>query len=239
MPQNYGSNLYVPKELDHSFGHAFLSAGGDIFYSPNCSRRVDVPVPDDGYPFYLKDARFETFLSPRWWQRPYHYLSFVPLRPIFDGAIFGHLRNFVSDIVEVEDGRFSLSSRKIENWVEIEESLILLAQHLNKAFFTRIIPGLTPIPSSNLGFKKTFSSPRSARLRIAASRDWFLLWMSLISSKIADIESVGEDWFGRLAKMEWQQGWLSTLQTSLVCDFSWHCPRVVFLENKARMKITK
>ena len=112
MPQNYGSNFYTAKELDHSFGHAFLSAGGDIFYSPNCSRRVDVPSPDDRYhyPFYVKEARFKTFLSPRWWQRPYHYFSFVPLRPLFDGAVFGCLQNFVSDIEPTEDGMFTLSS---------------------------------------------------------------------------------------------------------------------------------
>ena len=51
MPQNYGNNIYKAKELDHSSGHAFLSARGDIFYSPNCSHRVDIPVPDDQYPF--------------------------------------------------------------------------------------------------------------------------------------------------------------------------------------------
>jgi len=43
MPQNYGRNLYTPKELDHSSGHAFLSAGEIFFF--NCSCRVDVPVP--------------------------------------------------------------------------------------------------------------------------------------------------------------------------------------------------
>jgi hypothetical protein len=226
MPQNYGNNFYTPKRLDHSFGHAFLSAEGDIFYSPNSSRRVDVPAHDDRYPFYVSEARFENFLSPRWWQKPYHYFSFIPLRPFFEGAVFGCLRDLVSDIEDAEDNRFALSPRKIEHWLEIEDSLILLAHHLNKGFFTRIKPGLTPIPPSILGFKKTFSTLRAARLRIAASRDWFLMWISLISSKIADIETSHEDWFSYLAKMEWPQDWLSTLQSSLLCDFSWHCPRV-------------
>jgi hypothetical protein len=47
MPQNYGSNFYMAKELNISSGHEFLSAGGDSFYSSNCSRRVDIPAPND------------------------------------------------------------------------------------------------------------------------------------------------------------------------------------------------
>ena len=228
MPLNYGSNFYTAKELDHSSGHAFLSAGGDIFYSPNCSRQVDVPSADDKYhyPFYVTVARFETFLSPRWWQRPYHYFSFVPLRPLFDGAVFGCLRDFVSDIEPAEDGGFTLSSRKIKHWVEIEDFLIVLASQLEKGFFTRVRPGLTPIPASFLGFKKTFRTFRAACLGIAASRDWFLMWMSLISSKISDIETFREDWFSYLVAKGCPQDWLSAVQSSMVCDFSWHCPRV-------------
>jgi hypothetical protein len=226
MPQNYGSNFFTAKELDHSFGHAFLSTGGDLFYSPNCSRRVAVPAPDDRYPFYVKEARFEKFLSPRWWTIPYHYFSFVPLRPSFDGLIFECLRDVVSEIGPVESGRFGLSARKIKHWLEIEDSLIVVSRLLNDGFFTRVRPGLTPIPASILGFKKTYGTLRSARLCITASRDWFLMWMSLVSSKIADIETYRGDWFSYLVGKECPQDWLSALQSSMICDFSWHCPRV-------------
>ena len=226
MPQNYGNNFYTAKQLDHSSGHAFLSAEGDIFYSPNCSRLVDVPAPDDRYPFYVKEARFENFLSPRWWTKPYHYFSFVPLRPSFDGIVFETLRDFVPEIGPVEGDGFALSSRKIRHWLEIEDSLLVVARLLNKGFFTRVRPGLSPIPPSLLGFKNTFSTLRTARLRIAASRDWFLLWMSLISSKIADIETSREDWFSYLVDKECPQDWLSAVQSSMICDFSCHCPRV-------------
>ena len=225
MSHNYGSNFYTAKELDHSSGHAFLSAGGDVFYSPNCSRRVDVPVPDDRYPFYVKESRFQLFLSPRWWQKPYHYFSFVPLRPRFDGIVFDSLREFVSDIGPVEGG-FGLSPQKVKLWLELEDSLIVLSHLLNKGFFTRVQPGLTPIPASLLGFKTIFRTYRAACLGVAASRDWFLMWMSLISSKICDIETFQGDWFSYLSEKECPQDWLSGVQSSMVCDFSWHCPRV-------------
>ena len=226
MPKNHGSNLYTAKELDHSSGHAFLSADGDLFYSPNSSRRVEVPAPDDRYPFYVKEARFENFLSPRWWNKPYHYFSFVPLRPSFDGIVFDTLRDIVACIEPVEGSKFGLSSRKIKHWLDLEESLIVVAHLLNKGFFTRVRPGLTPIPASLLGFKKTFNTFRAASLGIAASRDWFLMWMALISSKIADIETFHDDWFTYLVGQECPQDWLSAVQSSMICDFSWHCPRV-------------
>jgi hypothetical protein len=229
MPQEYGtSNFFKLKELDHSSGHAFLSAGGDIFYSPNCARKVDVPVPaeSDTFPFPNYRIRFETFLSPRWWRVPYHYFSFVPLRPSFDGGVFSCLRNIVTNIESVEGGRFALSSRKAGHWAEVEGSLITVAHCLNQYFFTRVRPALHPTPPSLLGFQESFPTFRTASLRIAASRDWFLMWMSLISSKIADIETAHEDWFSRLVEKEVPQDWLSDVQSSIVCDFSQHCPRV-------------
>ena len=227
MPQDFGSNFYTAKALNHSSGHAFISPEGDIYYSPNCSRSVDVPARDDRYPFYLKEAKFETFLSPRWWQKPYHYFSFVPLRPSFDGIVFEMLREYVVDIEPLVDGEFGLSSRKMRHWLELEDSLIVLAHLFNKWFFTRVRPGLTPIPASLLGFKKKFNTFRSACLRIAASRDWFIMWMALISSKIADIETYSDDvdWFTFLVEKGCPQDWLSAVQSSL-CDFSYRCPRV-------------
>jgi hypothetical protein len=229
MPQEYGtSNFFTLKELDHSSGHAFLSAGGDIFYSPNCSRRVDVPVAAESniFPFPNYNLRFETFLSPRWWRKPYHYFSFIPLRPLFDGPVFGCLQNIVTNIESVEAGRWALASRKVDHWVQVEDSLITVAYVLNQCFFTRVRPALHPTPPSFLGFKKSFSTFRTASLRVAASRDWFLMWMTLISSKIADIETAHEDWFSRLVEKEVPQDWLSAVQSSIVCDFSQHCPRV-------------
>ena len=34
MVQGYGSNFYSPKKFDHSHGHTFISANGDLFIHP-------------------------------------------------------------------------------------------------------------------------------------------------------------------------------------------------------------
>ena len=45
MVQGYGSNFYSPKEFDHSHGHTFISANGDLFIHPTAhaelSRKLD------------------------------------------------------------------------------------------------------------------------------------------------------------------------------------------------------
>ncbi|KDR77508.1 hypothetical protein GALMADRAFT_138610 [Galerina marginata CBS 339.88] len=229
----YTGKVYTPNDLDHSSGHAFLSPAGDIFYSPNCSRQVEVPQPSHSYLFPARGVKFETFLSPRWWTKPYHFLSFVTLRPSFDGPIFSCLRDIISHIEPLEDDheRYALAPEQIKQWLQVEDSLILISHLLARAYSARVRAALKPIPPSLLGFNKSYHSHRSARLCIAASRDWFLMWMALISSRISDIETMNKaddcgDWFAVLAKEGVPQAWLSAIQASIICDFSRRCPRV-------------
>ena len=132
------------------------------------------------------------------------------------------------DVGPVENGGYGLSSRKTKQWSELEDSLISLGFLLDKFFYTRIRPALDPVPASFVGFNKTFNSARAACVGIAASRDWFLMWMALLSSKMADVESFQIDWFGLLVGRAQfcSQDWLSAVQSSMLCDFSWRCPRV-------------
>ena len=187
------------------------SALEETFYSPNCSRWVNIPVPDDWYPFYVIEARFKNFLSPWWWALPYHYLSFIPLCPLFNGIVFECLWDIVSETGPTVDGRFALSSWKIDHWLEIEDSLMVVSHILDKGFFTRLWPSLSPILPSILSFKKMFSSLWVACLHIAASHDLFLLWMTLISSKIAAIEAVCEDWLSYLVEHKCLKDWVSVV----------------------------
>ena len=134
------------------------------------------------------------------------------------------------------DGRFTLSSQKINHWLEIKDSLMVMSHLLDKGFFTRLWPSLTPILPSILGFKKMFSSLWVACLCIVASRNWFLLWMTLISSKIAAIKTNHEDWFSYLVEHKCPQDWVSAVQSSMICDFSCHCPCVgAFLNIKQQL----
>ena len=52
------------------------------------------------------------------------------------------------------------------------------------------------------------------------------MWMALILSKIANIETFHEDWFSYLVGKDCPQDWLSAVQSSMICNYSLHCPRV-------------
>ena len=224
-------------EVDHSRGRAFISEGV-LFYSPNSARRVAVPTHrNDSYRFRKHDARLELFRTPEWWTRAYGYLGFVALLPSFNGAAFGCLREFVSSIEEkylLTHEEYAMDSGKVEEWLELETGLMQITSLLGKKFLFR--GALHPIAPSLLGFPATFRTRRAAVSSILASRDWFVIWMGLLSFIIAQIEFVKlnhaiPDWFQYLVDKGISQMWLSGLHQSGLCNFAVSSFRVgVFID---------
>ena len=140
-------------EIDHSRGHAFLH-NGDIYYSPNSSRPISVSMRTSGsrYRFNTKEAYWERFCQPEWWTAAYCFLSFVPLRPSFEGESFGSLRDIVPYIKPDRQGHFQLDADKAADWIQLQDSLIYVAVLLTKKQL--VLPALNPIPPSFLGFLK-------------------------------------------------------------------------------------
>lgn len=91
-------SLSAQSPIDHSKGHAFLH-NGNLYYSPNSSRHITIPERPTGtgsrYRFHKKDAHWERFHDPQWWTLEYCFLSFVPLRPSFQGETFSTLRDIL------------------------------------------------------------------------------------------------------------------------------------------------
>ena len=193
------------------------------FYSPNSPRRIiipDRPGPSSRYRFHQKDALWERFHDPQWWTQEYCFLSFVPLRPSFEGDTFGSLREMLSFVVGPDsDNRFYLREDKAAEWTQLQDWLFYISALLEQTIDT--YPSLKPIPPSFLGFQKRFMSLRSARIRTTTSRDWFVIWMGLLSFKVAAVS----DWFGLLAEKDIPQIWLNDFGRSSVCNFSENCPR--------------
>jgi len=210
------------QQIDLAKGHAFLH-NGVIYYSPNSTRPINVPDrpgPSSRYRFRNKDAIWQRFHDPQWWTLEYCFLSFVPLRPSFEGDTFGTLRDILPFVVEGLDGLFGLETKKITQWRQLEDWLFYVSALLDQTVDT--YPAMKPIPPSFLGFEKRFKSERSARLRATISRDWFIVCMGLLSFKIAAVSS----WFNVLAEKGVPQIWLNDLQFSTACNFSESCPRV-------------
>jgi len=196
-------------EIDNSQGHAFLH-NGEVFYSPNSPRRIiisDRPGPSSCYRFHKNDALWEHFHDPQWWTQEYCFLSFVPLRPSFEGDTFGSLRDMLSFVVGPDsDNHFYLCEDKAAEWTQLQDWLFYISALLEQTIDT--YPSLKPIPPSFLGFQKRFMPLRLACIRATTSRDWFVIWMGLPSFKVAAVS----DWFGLLAEKDIPQIWLRAFE---------------------------
>jgi hypothetical protein len=135
------------REIDHSQGHAFLR-NGQVFYSPNSSRRIiipDRPGPSSRYRFHQKDALWERFHDPQRWTQEYCFLNFVPLKD-------GSLREILSFATGPDsDGRFYLHKDKAAEWTQLQDWLFYISALLEQTIDT--YPSLKPILPSSLGFQ--------------------------------------------------------------------------------------
>lgn len=219
--------------MNHQNGSAFLHDGA-LYYSPNCSRNVQVPPTEiHGYRFHARTAHLEQFLQPQWWTDAYGFLSFLVLKPYFDGAALKCLHRFMDSIVrDDEKGKFGLCDERLSQWKFVEDCIIASVAHLSKEYHHFLFPSLYPAPPSKLGFVSWFTSERTARINIAKSRDWFLIWLARLSFVVACIEgALGEAdipyWIDFLvSKHNIPQDWLSGINNSFVVDFSPFCARV-------------
>ena len=127
-----------------------------------------------------------------------------------------------------------MDSGKVEEWLELETGLMQITSLLGKKFL--FCGALHPIAPSLLGFPATFRTRRAAVSSILASRDWFVIWMGLLSFIIAQIEFVKlnhaiPDWFQYLVDKGISQMWLSGLHQSGLCNFAVSSFRVgVFID---------
>ena len=214
--------------LDHSKGCVFL-IDGDVYYSPNnteLSVRPE-PCPQQTYIFRERSVRLQTFLKPRWWTRAYGWMAFLPMRPSFSGEAFDRL-NFFPPIEQISSG-YRLHADLIQSWQRLENKLLWAT-----AFIARKYPAaaLRPPPPSVFGYTQIYRSPRAARAQAHASRDWFVMWMGLMSYHIASSPSPRltphaiPGWVDELISQDFPQSWVSGVFSSTVATFSPNVPRV-------------
>jgi hypothetical protein len=233
---------------------------GHLFFSPNCSRTVDHPPPirdeNGGEPNpFLPNFRFNghhklapnyfelditKYASPCWWTPAFGWISFFPLTPSLSGPIFeklimprSHHHVFDEDL-----GRYFMPSNLLDKWLRVDRDLsdaIYLIRHHYP------LPFLYPINTFSFGYTKGHSRSGALHMALRKGRDWFVVWMALLSYVIAgaeDIHSSVKDSVTR-AKAPWYEilfqhfdaQWLDALYASTVYSFCPQTPRAgVFLE---------
>lgn len=176
------------------------------------------------YPFHYSIDSLRTYLTPEWWSQAFGYLAFVPLVPIFDNPFFScfrdpernlHvLRNFVTN---KESHRLHLET--CDQWQAFQDRLILAVRAFKEYQFQWAF--LLPTPPSMLGFPKSFSSQRAACFQVHRSRDWFTIWIALLSYLLVDLPGPSvKAWFTIIVGHKVEQAWLSGLQSFILGAFA-------------------
>jgi hypothetical protein len=233
---------------------------GRLFFSPNCSRTVDHPPPirdeNGGEPNpFLPNFRFNghrklapnyfelditKYASPRWWTPAFGWISFFPLTPSLSGPIFekllmprSHHHVFHEDL-----GGYFMPSNLLDKWLRVDRDLsdaIYLIRHHYP------LPFLYPINTFSFGYTKGHSRSGGLHTALRKGRDWFVVWMALLSYVIAGAEdshsSVKDSvtrpkapWY-EILFLHFDAQWLDALYASTVYSFCPQTPRAgVFLE---------
>ncbi len=158
--------------------------GTDIYYSPNSSQTPKLPPLPSVSQFVrdpLKDS-IEEFHNPQWWTMETGYLPFIPTSPHFGSPPFHVLYNEPMETGHALKRRVQMDSSNVLNWKRLETSLA----HLFKSFQSMYsIPDMPPIIETSLACQATFEFPSQFTSAEKRCRNWFSIWMAMISFGIA------------------------------------------------------
>ncbi len=219
--------------------------GGRIFYSPNSTRTVSHPPPDlstsvDGNIFLpqsastLPDGRFNAwdlnatdYLQPRFWSRPWGWISFFPLEPHFEQPPFQCLLAAPrrAGHIPKAGARYIMPDDVLNEWLELDRNLTR-ATSLIQSYYD--IPAVRPISPWAFGYPKRHIDRRHMHIAICKGREWFSVWIALFSYIVAQAESIQADLasYPHLAKVNWPEylvsngfkwTWIDSIQSSMVC----------------------
>jgi hypothetical protein len=157
------------------------------------------------------------------------WLSFLLLRLTFN-IPFDSL-GYIPFYCEVmNDTHYQFNSMSTAHWLKLERFLSHACLCLAKAAEILLIHPFYP---QALGYNRTFKHTGTVRKQATLSRDWFVIWIGLLSYLITRVnhycdasKSLGEGtdgapwWFEVLATQGFPQDWLGDIYSSLACSFS-------------------
>lgn len=211
--------------IDHSRGRIEI-LDGDMFYSPN-------PSPSEGPlvrpPYYDPDRMIfvlrsgihrKDFLRPLWFANRTGFLSFLTVRPVNTSYPFDQLARLPT--IHFIDGQYCLDPEAVEAWQRLEKNLIwataALRNHLQLSVYVD-----RPFSPWALGYTLPSPSLQTMRARAQRSREWFQIWMSLLSYFIARMGPSDDEvpsWYKVLRANGFDESWLNSIMFSDVVNFT-------------------
>lgn len=193
-PSNRDSHLLFRSAFDKSRGRAFLH-DGDMFYSPNCSREVDVPLPlvDGDNPFFPKrksNGRYDlweldasAYKRPAWWTPQFGWAAFIEVEEkILDSSLFSELRPSTAPYSPKGKNGYTLPPWDSNNWLRLDKQ-VLRACHLLSVHYQ--VSSILPWDPWQFGYSELH--PRYGALKVCLEKalKWFLVCMGRLSYLIA------------------------------------------------------
>lgn len=238
---NINTWTFTKPTIDWQEGSVFIQHG-NLFVSPNCRRPVSIPAVRRGNesPFtgdFTMSA--EMYKQPVWWNDTYGWMSFVPLSPSYIPTPFAPLcwTPRIEKIMEplTKSTLYQMHSEDLAVWLKVENRITEAAMRIRVAY---AIQGNLPPAPSVFDFMSPSSSLERLSKIIEKARDWFALWMGIISFVIEQIafhnqfvDSTREDflplWYRKLREKPdmWSEAWLNGLMNSSVTKFDDTVPR--------------
>jgi hypothetical protein len=239
------------RPLDRSRGRLIHMSGVD-YYSPNCSRTVQVPKetnPNKNQ--FPPTLGWKDFREPRWWMDTHGWLAFVPREPMLVGFPFDRLARLPQTFTLTSDGVYELPREIVDSWARLDHDLLLVTRRLRGAYK---ITAIAPYSPWARNYRGSFKQLHSIKRAVALSQEWFFVWMGLLSYVVARAEFSGEankdyrqwcedegkdaiiavpDWrsflkeqsFDSQNNIHFDSTWVDGVSASTVCDFSINNPR--------------
>ena len=221
--------------IDHSRGRIEL-LDGYTFYSPNPPKKGgSVVLPQyynpEHHVFSLQNGKPEIqwsdLLRPRWYAPRTAFLSFITSNPTIAGYPFNRLARIPAQ--DCTDGKYALKKEGRDSWTKLEQDLLLATAHLRHALrFKHFID--RPFAPGAFGFYHSSPTRRIMEKRAWLSRDWFQIWIALLSyfiacSGIDDGDSI-PFWYTLLQSKGFDEPLLNGIRSSDAVKYSPNVPRV-------------
>ena len=175
--------------FDYKKNRIVFVQDGTIFYFPNSSQMVIVPLLCNNEPFEQVHLDIAMFKPLVWWSMSWGWQSFIPLSPSFTSSPFETFCWMLR--VQAVDVLYNLPSRErqikrryqmvqddILNW-KYWENLITNAARIIWLQFK--IPSSNPPLPLSFHYDKLHKSFNVAKKMICVSQDWFVIWMGFLS----------------------------------------------------------
>ena len=214
-------SFFVIRGINRSEGRVQI-IDGDLYYSPNSKRTVSLPPP---FPNDMNIFNYRVDVTvPLRWTPTFGWTAFVLRQPEFQGVPFDVLAH-IPPPKRHEDG-YILPVHCREHWTRLEDAFSRSYAALSREYQLK---AMAPFYPWYWRYHYKFFKLKDARKAFKRSRDWFVVWMGLLSylvaagesnySKKQHLELTPPRWFEVLANAGFEQTWLAGINSSTICSF--------------------